>query len=129
MIAYKLLRVRKDGTVGPLFINKQLVIKNGEWMDAESHPTKGFQIRPGWHVMAKPEAPHLSIKGRAWYVVEVENFAEYNRPESQGGKWFLASRMKLVAPVNSFVKTVNYTHKKKSKKSLQTEFDFGSLGA
>lgn len=118
MIAYKLLRVRKDKTVGPIFINKQLVIKVGEWMDAESHPTKGFQVRPGWHVMAKPEAPHLSIKGRAWYSVEVEAAVEYNRPESQGGKWFLASRMKLVAPVSRSVKTVNYIPKQKIKKEL-----------
>jgi hypothetical protein len=127
MLAYKLFRLRKDGTIGPLFINKKLVIKLGEWMDAENHPTKGFQVRAGWHVMAKPEAPHLKLEGRAWYEVEVENFSEEIRPESQGGKWFLANRMRVVAPLNKSVKTVNWTPKKKSKKSLQTEFEFGNI--
>lgn len=47
--AYKLFRVGKDGTIGPLFINRKLVVVPGQWMEAESHPTKGFALRPGWH--------------------------------------------------------------------------------
>jgi hypothetical protein len=77
--------------------------------------------------MAKPEAPHLKLEGRAWYVVEVENFSEEIRPESQGGKWFLANRMRVVAPLDKSVKTVNWTPKNKLKKNLQTEFDFGNI--
>lgn len=30
IIAYKLFRVRKDGTIGPLFINRKLVVVPGE---------------------------------------------------------------------------------------------------
>lgn len=127
MIAYKLLAVRKDGTIGPLFINKKLVIKAGKWMDAENHPTKGFQVRAGWHSMAKPEAPHLSIKGRKWFLVEIEDFTSHQRPESQGGQWYLSNRMRVVAPLPDHVKTINYLGKKSSKKSLQTEFDFGNI--
>lgn len=40
MKAYKLLRVRRDGSLGPLFINKQQKIIVGNWMEAEDHPTK-----------------------------------------------------------------------------------------
>lgn len=96
MIAYKLLREMKDGSIAPLFINKKLRIKLNEWMQAEPHLTKGFAFRPGWHCTKEPIAPHLSMKGRAWYVVEIEDFITYNRPESQGGTWLLANRIKLL---------------------------------
>ncbi len=117
MIAYKLLALRKDGTVGPLFINRKLVIEIGKWMDSELHPTKGFQVRQGWHVMAKPEAPHLSNKGRQWFVVEIEDYTSYTRPAKQGGLWYLANRMRLLAPV--FPNLVSLAPKLK-----QSEFSF-----
>ena len=50
MIAYKLLRIRKDGSIGPLFINQKQRVPIGEWLDAEDHPTSGFAHRPGWHL-------------------------------------------------------------------------------
>lgn len=45
MIAYKLFRELKDGSISPLFINKKLRLKLNEWLTAESHPTKGFVFR------------------------------------------------------------------------------------
>ena len=96
MIAYKLLRVRNDCTIGPLFINARQRLKLGEWYDAEDHPTKGYAHRPGWHATRKPEAPHLSMKGRAWFKVEIQDFETLQRPEHQGGLWFLANKMRLV---------------------------------
>lgn len=56
IVAYKLFRVRKDGTIGPLFINRPLVVVPGQWMEAESHPTKGFALRPGGHCTLVPVA-------------------------------------------------------------------------
>jgi len=94
--AYKLLRLRKDGTLGPLFINRRQVIPVGQWLQAEDHPTKGYAHRPGWHCTAKPEAPHLSKKGRVWCLVEIEDYSEFRRPESQGGLWFLANHMRVI---------------------------------
>lgn len=99
MKAYKLFRVRKDGSIGPLFINARLRIPMGEWLQAEEHPTKGFAYRPGWHCTFKPVAPHLSEKGRKWFEIEVEDYTTYARPESQGGSWVLAERMKVVGEV------------------------------
>jgi len=96
MKAYKLLRQRKDGTLGPLFINRKQRIPIGEWLEAEDHPTKGYKHRPGWHVTAKPEAPHLTTKGRVWAEVQVKEVRELPRPASQGGMWYLADRMKVV---------------------------------
>jgi hypothetical protein len=96
MIAYKLFRKRKDGTYGPLFINCKLKIKAGQWLQAESYPTKGFAVRPGWHCCAKPEAPHLSKKNRVWCVVDIWDYTPHQRPESQGGLWFTANNMKVL---------------------------------
>ena len=47
MKAYKLLRMKKDGKLYPLFINKTIATPIGEWMEAECHPTKGFAVRQG----------------------------------------------------------------------------------
>ena len=96
MKAYKLIRKMKDGSLSPLFINKKSRIPVGEWLMAESHPTNGFAFRKGWHCTLEPIAPHLSTNGRVWVEVEIEDFEYYNRPESQGGTWVLAQRMRVV---------------------------------
>lgn len=95
-VAYKLFRRRKDGTLGPLFINASQRIPVGEWLTAEDHPTKGFAHRPGWHCCLTPEAPHLKMtKDRVWAQVTVEDFEFHQRPESQGGRWLLAKRLRV----------------------------------
>jgi hypothetical protein len=99
MIAYKLVRLRKDGSVGSLFINRKARLTPGWWMEAESHPTKGYALRPGWHCTAKPIAPHLSTKGRCWIKVQIEDYEVFERPESQGGKWYIAKRMKVICRI------------------------------
>lgn len=96
MKAWKLFSQKKNGEIGPLFINRKQRIPENVWLPAEAHLTKGFAFRPGWHVTLEPIAPHLSEKGRVWRQVEVEDFETYQRPESQGGTWVLAKRMKLL---------------------------------
>ena len=96
MEAYKLVRKLKDGSLAPLFINKKSRLPIGIWMEAESHPTKGYSFRKGWHCTLKPIAPHLSVKGRVWIKVEIEDYEFYDRPESQGGTWVLAQKMKII---------------------------------
>lgn len=97
MIGYKLFRKRANGTLGPLFINRTQVVPLGQWIDAESHKTKGYAYRPGWHATLRPVAPHLRQGGdRVWAMVSLEGCRTYNRPESQGGEWVLAARMKVL---------------------------------
>jgi len=96
MIAYKLCRQLKRGSIRSLFINKKIDLPLNIWLDAECHPTKGFKERPFWHCTSKPEAPHLSEKNRVWVKIEMEDFEEFQRPESQGGLWYLAKRIKLI---------------------------------
>lgn len=101
MRAYKLLRKLSDGKLYPLFIHKTYPTTFNEWMQAECYPTKGFAVRCGWHCCFKPLAPHLSMQlangeQRVWVECEVEDWASYNRPESQGGSWILAQKMKVI---------------------------------
>lgn len=101
MRAYKLLRRLSDGNLYPLFIHKTYKTPFNKWLKAECYPTKGFAIRKGWHACIKPLAPHLSMKlangeQRVWVECEVEDWTSYNRPESQGGSWILAQRMKVI---------------------------------
>lgn len=101
MKAYKLVRLKKDGTFGSLFINRKAEMTVGKWLDAGNYPTKGFAVRKGWHCCFEMNAPHLKMElsngeKRVWVEVEVEDYHVYVRPESQGGKWILANRMKVV---------------------------------
>ena len=105
---YKLFRQRRDGSLGPLFINRQQRIPLGEWMEAEDHPTPGFAHRPGWHATFKPHAPHLKMQpkgdsGRVWVEGEAEDYDTYDRPESQGGLWVLAQKLKANRIMNEKV--------------------------
>jgi hypothetical protein len=93
--AYKLLRLRKDGTLGPLFIGRQIVVPVGKWVKARAIRTKGFAFRPGWHACPKPAAPHLSLKGRVWCRVLLKGVTEHERPEAQGGLWFVAKQLRV----------------------------------
>ena len=90
------MRVLKDGSITSLFINKKDKMELNVWRTAECIPTKGFAVRTGFHTLGSPYAPHLSMKDRAWFEVEIEDYTELNRPAHQGGKWYLANRMRLI---------------------------------
>lgn len=101
MKAYKLVRLLKNGEMSPLFINKKLRFVEGEEYQAGFFPTKGFAERLGWHCTLTPCAPHLSMtlksgEERIWVEIEVEDYEMYDRPESQGGSWVLANKMKVI---------------------------------
>lgn len=97
MKAYKLLKLRKNGTLGPLFINAKQVIPLGVELPAEEHHKKGFKFRPGWHACQKPTAPHLGKKGRVWAEVRLGGAVRvHTRPESQGGVWYTAGSMEVL---------------------------------
>ena len=99
MIAYKLFRVLQSGEITPLFINKTCRLQRGKVILAENHPTKGFAHIPFGHCCSQPIAPHLSMKGRAWYEIEIYNYTEFKRPVSQGSIWYLASKIKIIKPI------------------------------
>lgn len=100
MIAYKLMRI-KQGKLYPLFISRNVETKQGEWLQAETIPTKGFKTRHGWHCTFTPYAPHLKEilsngEVRTWVQIEVGEYETYARPESQGGSWILAEQIKII---------------------------------
>lgn len=94
---WKLFRMRKDRSLGPLFINRRQWIKQGVWLPAEDHRTKGYAHRPGWHACLKPEAPHLRLgEDRVWCLVELADYVKVDRPVLQGGTWVLAQWLRVV---------------------------------
>lgn len=100
MYAFKLLRVRADGTLGSLFINRKAVLRRDTWMTARpQRAPKGFAKRFGWHACIQPHAPHLSKRGRAWYLVELRGVTRQKRPAAQGDVWLTAKRMRIVVKV------------------------------
>jgi hypothetical protein len=96
MYAYKLFRLHKDGSLSSLFINRARRLPLGEWMEAETIPTKGFEVRTGWHCLPQPHAPHLTLKGRVWRKVEIRDYDIVRRPASQGGMWYLAQHLRIL---------------------------------
>lgn len=96
MIVYKLFRELKNGDITSLFINKKERLVKGVWLEAKEYPTDGYKFRPYWHCTEKPEAPHLSEKNRVWLKVEISDYEVFDRPEHQGGKWYLAKNMKIL---------------------------------
>jgi hypothetical protein len=101
MIGYKLFRKRKDGSLGPLFINRKQRLVPGKWYEYELHRTKGYAFRPGWHVCSEMKAPHLRQGGdRVWAKVEFDPMDVIQRPESQGGTWWLGSTIRILEVYN-----------------------------
>ena len=49
LIAYKLVRLKKDRTIGSLFIHRQDSLPLNTWIEAVEYPTNGFAVRKGWH--------------------------------------------------------------------------------
>lgn len=99
LTAYKLFRVRKDGSIGPLYINASQRIQTNIWLRAGAYRTPGFAFRPGWHACPKPIAPHLSKRGRQWYRVQLEGVTMHVRPKSHGGLWYTARSMKVLGSI------------------------------
>lgn len=96
MIAYKLVKLRKNGSLGSLFIGCKNILELDCWYECQDIPTKGYSHRPGWHCTLSPKAPHLSENGRIWVKVEILHYTILERPSSQGGKWALAKYMKIL---------------------------------
>ena len=102
MIAYKIVRKRKDGTYGPLYINRKLRMEPMVTYRAEEHPTKGYAYRPGFHCVLVPKAPHIKMKpDRVWVVVSIMPTEYFDRPDSQGGLWALASHMTILGELGA----------------------------
>ena len=100
------MRKRADGSIGPLFVDRKLRIQSGIWIEARMDIVpKGLATRPGWHVCRSPGVPHLkdnpAKEVREWWVVDIEHYEEINRPESQGGIWYLAKRIKFIEKVTN----------------------------
>ena len=97
MLAYKLCRIKKNGAITPLHIDKTRELVFDEWLPSEMHITSGFAIRQGWHCAPDPYVPHMEMETktdkRVWVEVFIDDFTPKVVPKSQGGMWYLAQRI------------------------------------
>lgn len=56
---YKLFEMDEHGNLYALFIDKNTIMPINEWLKAGKFPTKGFALRPGYHIGEIPAAPWL----------------------------------------------------------------------
>ena len=96
MIAYKLFTQHKDGTISSLFIDRARRLPMNKWLTAQTIPTSGYKIRPGWHCTPEPVASHLSLRGHVWKKVQIKDYYQLPRPKHQGGYWYIANQMKIL---------------------------------
>lgn len=109
MKAYKLFKLRKNGQISSLFINSKVIIPLNTWIKSRCYPTNGFAVRAGWHCTHKPIAPHLSMKNRVWAEVEIKDVKKIQRPQKQGGLWYLSKWIKVNKILKTTVKMPNNT--------------------
>lgn len=89
---------KRDGRLYPLFIGKYKPLSLGTWTKAENIPTKGYAVRPGWHILTGlPFAPQLIDKDghyrsrrgkhfqRVWCRVSFVMDVDYNRYLADNG--------------------------------------------
>jgi len=113
MIVYKLFRKMKDGSIAPLFIHKKDRYEIGKWETAKKgKKVKGFKYNPFFHSCSTPSAPHLSENNREWYVCSIRDFSIYERPDNQGGIWYLSEKMKVLGTLRDF--GIKHTVEKKN---------------
>lgn len=103
MQAFKLLRLRKDGTLGSLFVGRKYAIPVNCWLTAiKDLPHPGLAHRPGFHCCSTKSAPHIKMtlkngEKRVWCSVTIKNYTVHERPECQGGIWYVADQMRIDA--------------------------------
>ena len=103
MTAYKLLRRKKDGSLGSLFVGRASRLSFGVTYEARSDlPHPGLAHRPGFHCTHAPYAPHIKMRlkngeERVWCTVKLSGeITPHQRPASQGGLWYTAEKMRLL---------------------------------
>ena len=106
MKAYKMVRIRKDATLGPMFVGCEEVFPVGSWITAHTNYKRKLdkvysklgwlKFRPGFHFAELPYAPHIGIKDKdgvikwmhddtVWVECEVSDEIDYTLEARQNG--------------------------------------------
>lgn len=102
MVAFKLVRVREDGSLGSLFVRRSRRLPVGKWIKADlkvrprDRVAGGgvLKLRPGWHAAEKPALAHLTRTGRAVFKVRLrKNVKRHIGPQ---GVWYTADEMYIM---------------------------------
>lgn len=123
MKAYKLLRIKKDGKLYPLFVDTKTFIPIGVWIKAKCGELKSngnvksklgdLCYRPGYHLSDLPYAPHIGKKGdsgriefmnkdHVWCECEYASDINYQSLVNENGK----NKYGIVIPKNAYMKEI-----------------------
>ena len=123
MKAYKLLRIKKDGKLYPLFVDTENPTPIGEWIDARCGELKNNSkvksklgdlcFRPGWHLSSLPYASHIGKKGdsgkiefmnddHVWCECEYVTDINYQPFVNENGK----NKNGIIIPKNAYMKEI-----------------------
>lgn len=123
MKAYKLLRIKKDGKLYPLYVNTETSTPIGKWIEAECGELKSngkvksklgdLAFRPGFHLSNLPYAPHIGRKGESgniefmnedhvWCECEYITDVDYQSLVNENGR----NKKGIVIPKNAYMKEI-----------------------
>lgn len=99
--AYKLFRKRADGTLGPLCVNRGLVIPKGVWLRCEFDcDPRNASYRPGWHARPRPFSDHVqTLPNRVWCLVYLDDAEKVFKSKYEW--WHVAKWMKVIREVRN----------------------------
>lgn len=123
MKAYKLLRIKKDGKLYPLYVNADIPTPLGVWLEAEcGERTSDGKVksklgnlcfRPGWHLSSLPYASHIGRKGdsgniefmnedHVWCECEYAIDVDYQPLVNENGR----NKNGIIIPKNAYMKEI-----------------------
>ena len=123
MKSYKLLRIKKDGKLYPLYVKADKPTPIGVWLEAEcGELTSNGKVksklgelcfRPGWHLSSIPYAPHIGKKGdsgkiefmnedHVWCECEYITDIDYQPLVNENGR----NKKGIIIPVNAYMKEI-----------------------
>lgn len=123
MKAYKLLRIKKDGKLYPLYVDTNTPTPIGEWIEAKcGEMTDNGKVksalgplcfRPGFHLSDLPYASHIGRKGdsgeiefmnenHVWCECEYAADIDYQPLVNENGK----NKHGIIIPKNAYMKEI-----------------------
>ena len=100
MKMYKIMRVKTDGMLYPIGVNRYRSYNVGEWYDAEHIESRKYKTKKGFYGFEKPSSKRYKEslrrgEKRVWVECETEDCELYYHP-MDGETWMIAQRMKIL---------------------------------
>ena len=100
MKMYKIMRVRSDGMLYSIGVNRNKPYDIDEWYTAEHIVSRKYKTKKGFYGFEKPDNERYKTtlqRGdrRIWVECEVEDYEFYHHV-MDGATWVIAQRMRMI---------------------------------